>query len=418
MGQRGFTDRIDVAVSILLLAAALVLLIRWFGGWAVDLSAVYVAARAYGEGLDQLVYAAPERFFGPNPDPAVAALLAEAGSPGMPTVAFVYPPLWAALLSPAAAASTPEAFFAAARIVQTVLILGGAVLAWRLGGRGRWPLTLWLLANLVVLSLTMPGMTALWHAQPTLTVVALILLALERHQAGWPIMAGLALGVAAAIKLTPLVFCLVFLLNGDRRAALVTIATTIGLAALSLGIAGPELHLSFLEQLSRARANLMVTAANYSLLPLLVALTDGANPGQGFEILPAPAWAGLVGLCLLLGGIALLLRCAASWPAEDRTVRLAIALSILLILASPIGWSHYAILPLLLAPALLCRMPPARALMSGLVLLVLLSPFTQFRLPDVGLLSLMCGPLALLILLALLLKSPGRGATSSLPATS
>jgi len=60
-------DRADLQISIVLLAswAAITLSVNW-GNWPPDLSALYMAGHFWNTGQYDLIYAAPEKFFGPS----------------------------------------------------------------------------------------------------------------------------------------------------------------------------------------------------------------------------------------------------------------------------------------------------------------------------------------------------------------
>lgn len=332
--------------------------------WAPDLSAVVIAANLWAEGARALVYTAPEGFFGGAPEawgPAMEAL----GIAGRESFAYVYPPLWLALLAPLVQGVPVQAVLNAVSLVQVPLLAGSVVLAGRLARPEGWSWSRWTLWGVAVLSLTVPTTHALMHNQPTITMGFLILLAAERQAAGRPVAAGVALALAAAIKLTPAAFVLLFLLPLSRRALAAFALAGLALAGASVGLAGWQAHLDFLAALGAVSGISLMIAINLSLEAALVTLGGLA----GLWPLTAPLPAGIIAPALAtvlarLGGLALMAALIWRWRGRAQApLALLLGLAVIVPLAGPLGWLHYYVLPLLLLPGLLRLVPGGRLLL-------------------------------------------------------
>ncbi|MEL7089000.1 MAG: hypothetical protein AAGL98_11265, partial [Planctomycetota bacterium] len=152
-----------------------------------------------------------------------------------------------------------------------------------------------------------------------------------------------------------------FLMARDWKAAWVACATAGLFALLSLGLAGPELHWAMLEQLRLVNSFLFVGNINHGLETILVHFADPlasvpAQEGGMFSIRASEAWANAITKVLLLAGT------AATWwatrHAEKPQALQLLAMTNLVILCGPLGWSHYFVASLVLLPALFARLSP------------------------------------------------------------
>lgn len=369
-GQAGPAQRAGGRAR-LLTALAWVALLGWaawimathWDFWPMDLSALYMAGRMVLAGLPAEIYAAPDTFFGPQTSEVWKAEIAAQGLPGGNLLPFAYPPIWAGVMA-LPARLDPMDFARLARLAILAMLLASLVLAWRVTGR-RLPLWAWLGIGAVILSQSWVVSLILVNLQPQVLVVFLMLLALDRVRSGAEVSGGIALGLAAAIKITPIALVLVLLAVGARRAALWSVATAAALAALSLAVMGAELHWSYLAQLERIGANTLVSHVQMSLgslLAELLALARGeAEPvSDWIAILPAAAWVKPVSLVLLGAGLWAIWRLG---NRLDRAAALAWLPPLVVLLTTvtgPIGWTHYALFPLLLLPAA-ATLGPGRA---------------------------------------------------------
>jgi alpha-1,2-mannosyltransferase len=131
---------------------------------------------------------------------------------------FVYPPVTALLLGPLAVPSWSRAV--ALMLVLSVAAIGVVEYVtvrrvWPAGGRRGAAL-----ATAVALPLALalePVWDTLWYGQVNIVLMALVVLDCLTPAPRWP--RGVLIGIAAAIKLTPAVFLLYFLLRKDFRSA-------------------------------------------------------------------------------------------------------------------------------------------------------------------------------------------------------
>lgn len=409
MKQQGAgLDRVMAGAMLVVWSGVLVWL-RW-DAWAPDLSAVVIAAALWAEGARDLVYAAPTGFFGGAPE-AWGPMMEHLGVGGQESFAYVYPPLWVALLAPLTQAVSVQAVLNAVALVQMPLLAGSVALAGRLAKPQHWSWSRWVVWGLAVLSLTAPAAHAVLHNQPTITVGFLILLTAERLASGRPLTAGAVLALAAAIKLTPAVFLLLFLLPPSRRGLAAFLATGLALAAASLALAGWEAHLQFLQALGTLSGVSLMIAINLSLQTALVTL--GAVAGLWPLPLPLPVPAAIAAplaatLLARVGGLALLGALVWRWRGRAQApLALLIGLAVLVPLAGPLGWLHYYLVPLLLLPGLLVLLPAglARGLIGAVLAVSALPLFLALRgLPGFDLWFVLGGALIWLAVVVALLR--------------
>ena len=367
IGTGSLTPARDRQVAILMLSLWAVLKIwQQWGHWAEDLSAVYIAGWLWQTGRTDLIYAAPPGFFG-----GVAASwlpVMEALGIGQETsFPYVYPPLWAALAAPLTGHLSIHGFFNAVTLIQVPMLAGSVLLAARILKPATMPLWLWTLLGLLILNLSIQSHVALWHNQPTITVTFLTLLAFERLGADRPVAAGIALALAAAIKLSPAAFVLIFLIDRQYRAIASFLIAGAALAGLSVALAGWPLHQAFLDSLRQVSDSGLLVEINVSLRTAFLALGSAIGIFEPVDMSAPhiyrspPVWLGpAIGLAALVL-IALFLRALAPLPGPARRGIGLFAVSIILSLFGPLGWQHYYFLPMLLLPGLVGLLPAHRA---------------------------------------------------------
>lgn len=379
------------------------------GLWTQDLSAVYVAAWLWANDHKDAIYSAPPGFFGGISDTWVQLLtplaISELGS-----FPYVYPPLWPALLSPIATALSPQAFSDIVLNLHIPMLAASVALAGRLAKPKRMPWFVWGGLGLIILSFSTPAAHAILHNQPTITITFLTLLAMERLQSNHPVTSGALLALAAAIKLAPVVFVLVLLLDRNRRACIAFAATGTLLLASSILAAGWQLHIDFLALLDKMRGQSIVGMFNPTLGNALLSLSptwdlplkpDGRPP---VVTIPSElAWA------LRLLALSAVMAFGIRLHKIDRHERIMIATTALGIaypLFGTVGWQHYYILPLLLLPGIVARMSlPRGALLCVLLSIAASYPFYSLMhtlagtRTDLAVAPLACGWLAVLTLL-------------------
>ena len=348
-----------------------VLAIYW-GHWAEDLAALFMAGHLWATGNAELIYAAPDTFMGGTP-PQWLPEVARIGMSGRTFYPYVYPPLWAVLLAPPAELLGPEGFNTAFTLIQVPLLAGSIWLAGSIARPASMSFRLWMLIGLGVLSLTVVGRSALYFMQPSIVTAFLTLLAFERLGKGAPLAAGIALALATALKLSPAIFVVAFLIDRQGRALASFAATLAILTAASLWLGGAAAHEDFLTALHRAGSFLYITPGNVSFGAALLSLggLTGLWPGIDPHSVHLVIWGqpAMIGMVQKLG---LVITIAALWPARGPHARpfVLIALGLAMPLFGPIGWLHYLITSALLAPVILgtFRRRDALILLAGAAL--------------------------------------------------
>ncbi len=361
--QSASFDRFDRPLAFVLLGiwAAFALQTYW-NSFPFDLSAIYFASYFYGVGDLELVYAAPEGFFGQATTPAWLAEMARHGYHDELTFAYIYPPLWAALLGPIAAYAEPSSFFNAFYVIHIAMI-GAMILLWYRISNLPMPLAVFVGIGVLICFTSSIVVVALIHNQPQITVSFLVVFALERYLSGRAVSAGVLLGIAGAIKITPILLVLLFVLDGGRKAAVVAIATSAGLAVLSLVLAGPELHWQFIAQLQTVSSKIALMNVNYNLEVLLYEVThlvsgDGSWLGKAPDgtfrhmVREEPSWIKWP----ILASFALLLvisyRATRRLEQRDKLILQFAALWVIIALCGPLGWNHYFMPIVLMIPVM------------------------------------------------------------------
>ncbi|MFT8179098.1 alpha-(1-2)-phosphatidylinositol mannosyltransferase [Mycobacteroides chelonae] len=152
-------------------------------------------------------------------------------APALNQAWFVYPPFATVVLAPLAWAS----FDVAKWLLLALSIAALTVIAWRVlrlaGIRADIRLAVMTTALAVVVIDAEPVQATLWWGQINVLLMALVFLDLARSNPGrWQ---GVGLGLAAGIKLTPLVFLPYLLLTRQWRACAIATATFAATAALT-----------------------------------------------------------------------------------------------------------------------------------------------------------------------------------------
>ena len=146
---------------------------------------------------------------------------------------FTYPPLSAIVFSPLALVSLPVASVAITALTLTLLVVSTQIVLNRLAV---WPgRSWWLAVAIVAVSVTAlePIRANFAFGQINVVLMTLVIADCVPRRTPWP--RGVLLGVAIALKLTPAVFLLYFVLSRDGRAALRAVVSF--LAATLVGFA-------------------------------------------------------------------------------------------------------------------------------------------------------------------------------------
>ena len=261
---------------------------------------------------------------------------------------FIYPPIAAILMTPLALGPYP--FW---QVVWTAgLIWAQQSVLKRCGVPRGWPLGLVGIAAVVAIE---PLRTTLGYGQVNTLLMALVVADLLPDAPGVRrrIPQGTLIGLAAAIKLTPMLFVVFVLLIGRRRTAvtaMISFAIFTGIGAILLFSETVE----FFGGLSggNTRTASPLYTGNQSLLGVFFRLGDSSRVTT------------LIGLAI--AGIVALLGClvAAYWWRAGQPVFAVAIVGLCTCLASPLSWTHHYVWILPMAVAVVRVGPPkwARAL--------------------------------------------------------
>src|SRR4051794_3907990 len=241
---------------------------------------------------------------------------------------FTYPPFAAVALTPLALVSAPVAAVLLTA-ASTAVVLGTT---WRFLApvarrAGRRPLGAVALAVPAVL-LADPVRETIAYGQLNLLLVALVLADVAAVRRGWW-WAGAGTGLAAAIKLTPAIFVLYFVLTRRRRPAAVAIAAFAAVTAVAF-LVSPRTSVEFWTTTlwDPSRVGHVDKTSNQSLLGLLARTAGPTRPR-------------LVWLVLVVAVLALALwRAVRAYAEGDELVGLVLT-GIAANLISPISWTHH-----------------------------------------------------------------------------
>ncbi|MEV6446687.1 glycosyltransferase 87 family protein [Amycolatopsis sp. NPDC051716] len=240
---------------------------------------------------------------------------------------FTYPPFAAIVLAPLALLPYWAACLALTLLTFGVLAVVLVTVLRALGARCDWRRVAVLLLAAEVLE---PVLRTLYAGQIDLLLLVLVVLDVLVDTPRWP--RGLLIGLAAAVKLTPAVFLLYFLLRRDGRAAVTAVVTFLAATAVGFLLAGADSVRFWTGALwDTGRVGEPTYAGDQSLLGLL------ARAGVPPEARTA-WWLPLVVVVVVLVLTALGVRRALA--AGERTVALGLN-AIGGLLVSPISWTHH-----------------------------------------------------------------------------
>jgi alpha-1,2-mannosyltransferase len=183
---------------------------------------------------------------------------------------------------------------------------------------------------------------------------------------------GIGIGIAAAVKLTPLAFIIILVISRDLKSAIRATVSFLVWTALSWFFWPALSHLYWLHDVSHpARVGTIAYGGNQSWYAIL---HRPPFPASGSEV----AW-------LLLSLITLAVSTFISWRCVRINHKASAIVSIALagLLISPISWTHHWIWVVLI-PALMVRhrssdLPqPVRIMLWGLIILTIAAPYWWF----------------------------------------
>lgn len=342
----------------------------------VDFNVYYSAAQLVRHGQASLLYKGADT--GVDPQKLIAApgtpILQEARAEGLGFVGlYLYPPILADLLLPLTFLHLAAATRAWYCLNIVLLLLTAAMLARILRVPARTATFILLLLSALCFT---PSLQCLTDGQITIALLALWTLGVLLYQRHKPLSAGAVFALAAAIKLTPAIVLLPFLIWRRWRALMGFGVASAVLILASLWINSLSACATYVQRVLPAMSGAIPYATNYSLSAatqrVLLLFQTGAVAAMPSPAPPATVLAGRIVSLGVLCLFALLL-----WRRRHslQTSEEALVLGLLALLApviSPVSWFH-AYATAFLAFALLWWDALTSSISAGLLLLLLIA---------------------------------------------
>jgi alpha-1,2-mannosyltransferase len=244
---------------------------------------------------------------------------------------FIYPPFAGLLMTPLAAVTQEVATVLVAAASGAVVVAGTWWLVAPVARRAGW--TPWFAVGLAVpvVYLLEPVRSTIGLGNVNLFIAALVcadVVALRRGSR-W---AGVGIGLAAAVKLTPALFVLYLLLTRRRRPALTAVGTFLAAAALTFAVAPRTSWQYWTHEIwQTSRVASPDSPDNQSLMGMFARLAD---PGRPSTVLWALAAGGVLALAMW--------RAVRAFAQGDELVGVTLT-GVAGFLISPLSWSHHLV---------------------------------------------------------------------------
>ncbi|MFC7447025.1 glycosyltransferase 87 family protein [Rhodococcus daqingensis] len=241
---------------------------------------------------------------------------------------FTYPPLAAIVFSPMSAISLGEASTALTALSLVLLFATAVVTLTSIGALPERTL-LWTAGAAFAGALVLePVYSTLDYGQINIVLMALVAADCLLKKTPWP--RGALVGLVAAVKLTPAVFVLYFLLRKDFRAVLVTAVGFAAGTAVGFAVSFTDSRQYWTDTLIDSnRIGRPAYPANQSITGMLARL--GLDPS-----LRTPLWMLASVVVLIVTALAARRALSAGMPALALSVTALFGL-----LVSPVSWSHH-----------------------------------------------------------------------------
>jgi alpha-1,2-mannosyltransferase len=247
---------------------------------------------------------------------------------------FTYPPLSAIVFAPLAMVSLPAAGVAINVVTCALLLVSMWIVLSRMDVGGSWARRGWLAAGAVALGMKYlePIQANFSFGQINVVLMTLVIADCVPRRTPWP--RGALVGLAIALKLTPAVFLLYFVLRRDIRAVLVAMASFLAATLLGFALAWKdscEYWTTTVHHTDRIGDATLNTNQNAAGALARLGLTGGAHfvvwTAACFAVLGLTVWA------------ARRLLSSPDGTAEPTLALVCVALFGLVV--SPVSWSHH-----------------------------------------------------------------------------
>lgn len=375
-----------IATAVVAFSFFLICTAYFASGASADLRALWLAGRAIAEGHPELVYPPDGSYFTMQPPQEWLTRLTAEGYSGE-VFPYLYPPLWAWLMSLITGWVPFEAMQAVASVLNPVLLIALVLTAFRLAAPGLADAQ-YLAAGMTFLLLSSIGSMALYQNQPQILVAFLTVLAIERSERGHEVAGGALLALAAGLKILPAVFVLLLLAAGRRRAVWSFFVTGGALGLLSVAVVGWPLHQRFLQLLGVISDTAMLSPMIYSWESVIaqtlfpdhqhLIIARPVSPVEkilyGWTVLQKPFAFSLACKLEQLGALlALAFRFRATRSTGDRALLWPAAFGVMSLLG-PIAWCYHYLAMAAFTPCLIDRLGLRRGMALLTVAVILTSP--------------------------------------------
>lgn len=343
---------------------------QFLGSPGDDLSSSYIACRLIAS--DQLthLYDYHPEFFHLVQTPAWIQAAREAQFLG-----FLHPyvqiPLWAWSLQPLCINldfDTVNAWFLLLSLVSIAVMVEFVARHWA----SRFQHPLWLALLLTAITWTTPFQYAMWLGQTHAIFLALTIIALIAAEQGRIRLAGAFLAIAVAVKITPILFFLYWLLKKQWRPAIWFLVWCACIALASIAATGIHTLLDYLHSMHRVSNTLLLSYNNQSLAAWLGYAEPLASELKNWRSFPLS-----LPIKILSVGASLACLALAAWI-QTRCKSLPTSIAIILTgmtVFSPLAWTHYYLVLIPVSMILLQQQGLAPALIVLTVFLLNVMPF-------------------------------------------
>lgn len=316
------------------------------GSSGTDLTASYVSCRLVLAHQTSHLYAYDPAFFNLVPDALWRQIARANGVPATTLLSpFVQTPLWPWALQPLCRATSFVTFNFIFRVLLATCFAG---LIWLTGryATTRFLAPSWVFVMAAVWVRSDPMREAMLLTQTHVIFLLLSVAAILWARSGRPVLAGILLAVAAAVKITPGVIVVYWLITRRNKAALSFVLCSVGLFLLTVIVTGREATTDYLHSMARVSNVLLLSGNNQSLTAWWMGSIYPKAQTLTFRSFPLPATLkalclGLIVLSAVVGGYfdRRLAALNASIPPYGAIFSLLGAM-----VFTPIAWTHYSLL--------------------------------------------------------------------------
>ena len=343
-----------LAVLGMLLAFVVAGLVRFRDVDGDDLAAGFVGCRLVAAGQAQHLYAHdPVDFAAIGPDDPWQAAADAGGFTGF-LHPYVQTPLWAWALQPLCL-HTKFARFRSVFETMELLSFAGLMLlvAWMWAPEMLHP------AGIAVVLVWLWSTTFFGYAMMLMQTHVLFLLAtlgaLALAEKRRPVAAGILLALAAAVKVTPGILILYWLLTKRYKAAATMAVASAVLLGLAVGATGPTVFAAYLADVKRISNVLLLSQNNQSFAAAVMTHLRGYDETTQFDMQTLPAGLRMIsnGLLVVFTVVGGLLDRSRRWgDTNERNFQWGAQIALIgATVFAPIAWTHYSIV--LIAPVMM-----------------------------------------------------------------